>query len=119
MIRGMAYVMVAVLMLLVGAPVSAQQPGPHGGDKPPAGSAPPMDADRQSASPPMMQMCRQMMGHSGPMSEGMMSGGMMDRMPMMSGDPKHQAEMMAMRGEMMKAMGEIMTKYAERMRPAK
>jgi len=26
--------------------------------------------------------------------------------------------MMAMRGEMMKAMGDIMMKYAERMRPA-
>lgn len=132
MTRGMAYVVVAVLVLLSGAPVSAQQPGPHGGDKPPADAAQPMEADQQGASPHMMhmmQMCRQMMGHSGPMGGGMMGGGMMGggmmgggmmgRMPMMSGDPKHQAEMMAMRGEMMKAMGEIMIKYAERMRPAK
>jgi hypothetical protein len=47
-----------------------------------------------------------------------MGGGMMGMTPMMSGDPKEQAEMMAMRGEMMKAMGDIMMKYAERMRPA-
>ncbi len=110
-----------MLVLLSGAPVSAQQPGPHGGDKPPADAAQPMEADQQGASPhmmPMMQMCRQMMGHSGPMGGGMMGGGMMGRMPMMSGDPKHQAEMMAMRGEMINAMGEIMIKYAERMRPA-
>jgi hypothetical protein len=61
-----------------------------------------------------------MMGH-GPMTgmgRGMMGGGMMGTMPMMSGDPKQQAELMAMRGEMMKAMGDIMMKYAERMRPA-
>jgi hypothetical protein len=135
----MAYVVVAVLVLLSGAPVSAQQPGPHGGDKQPAGPAQPMEADQQGASPHMMHMCRQMMEHSGPMGGGgmmgggmmgggmmgggmmgggMMGGGMMGRMPMMSGDPKHQAEMMAMRGEMMKAMGDIMIKYAERMRPA-
>ena len=43
----------------------------------------------------------------------------MGMMPAMSGDPKQQAEMMAMRGEMMKALGDIMMKYAERMRPAK
>jgi hypothetical protein len=56
-----------------------------------------------------MDMCRQMMG-----------GGMMG-MPMMmgGGDPKQQAEMLAMRGEMMKAMGDIMLKYAQRAQPAK
>jgi hypothetical protein len=49
----------------------------------------------------------------------MMGGGMTGMMPMMSGDPTQRAEMMAMRGEMMKAMGDIMMKYAERMQPAK
>ena len=102
MTRGMAYVVVAVLVLLSGAPVLAQQPG----------------ADQQGRpSPQMMQMCRQMMGHEGP--TGGMGGGMMGMTPTMGGDPKQQAEMMAMRGEMMKAMGDIMMKYAERMRPAK
>ena len=43
-----------------------------------------------------------------------MMGGMM-----MSGDPKQQAEMMAMRGEMMKAMGDIMLKYAQRAQSVK
>ena len=68
-----------------------------------------------------MEMCRQMMGQGGmlggSMGPGMMGGGMMGGM-MMGGDPKQQAEMMAMRGEMMKAMGEIMMKYAPRMRSA-
>ena len=38
---------------------------------------------------------------------------------MMGGDPKQQADMMAMRGEMMKAMGEIMLKYSQRLSPTK
>ena len=69
-----------------------------------------------------IEMCRQMMGQAGMMGGGMSSGmmgpGMMDGM-MMSGDPKQQAEMMAMRGEMLKAMGDIMMKYAQRMQSAK
>jgi hypothetical protein len=116
MTRGMAYAVIAVLVLLSGAPVWAQQPGPsQGGGPQPPGAAQPMDvsgAEHQGRpSHHMMQMCRQMMGHEGPM------GGMMGTRPMMSSDPKQQAEMMAMRGEMMKAMGDIMMKYAERMRP--
>jgi len=55
---------------------------------------------------------------AGMMGGGMMGPGMMGGM-MMGGDPKQQAEMMAMRGEMMKAMGDIMLKYAQRMQPAK
>jgi hypothetical protein len=111
----MAYVVVAVLVLVSGAPVSAQQPG-H-----PPGATDVAGADQQGRPSPhmmqMMQMCRQMTEHSGPM--GGMGGGMMGMMPMTGGDPKQQADMMAMRGEMMKAMGDIMMKYAERMRPAK
>ena len=105
--------------------VSAQQPGhsPTAEPRPPAaapGSGVPQPHDQAQHGRHMMEMCRQMMGH-GPMAgmgRGMMGGGMMGMMPMMSGDPKQQAEMMAMRGEMMKAMGDIMMKYAERMRPA-
>ena len=48
----------------------------------------------------------------------MMGGGGMMPM-MMGGDPKQQAEMMAMRGEMMKAMGDIMLKYAQRAQSGK
>jgi hypothetical protein len=52
---------------------------------------------------PMMDMCRQMMAD-------------MVGMPMMGGvDPKERADMLQMRGEIMKAMGDIMMKYAGRM----
>jgi hypothetical protein len=52
----MAYVVVAVLVLVSGAPVSAQQPG----------------ADQQGRpSPQMMQMCRQMMAMRGEMMKAM------------------------------------------------
>ena len=49
----------------------------------------------------------------------MMGDGMMGMMPPGGGDPKQQAEMMAMRGEMMKAMGNIMIKYAQRVQSVK
>jgi len=65
-----------------------------------------------------MEMCRQMMGQGGMMGGRMMGPGMMGGM-MMGGDPKQQAEIMAMRGEMMKAMGDIMLKYAQRAQSAK
>jgi hypothetical protein len=84
----------------------------------PATAAPGMDAHMTQH----MEMCRQMMAQGGMMAggmePGMTGGGMMGGM-MVSGDPKQQAEMMAMRGEMMKAMGDIMMKYAQRMQSAK
>lgn len=55
----------------------------------------------------------------GGMMGGGMGPGMMSKPMMMGGDPKQQAEMLAMRGEMMKAMGDIMMKYAQRAQPAK
>ena len=115
--------------------VLAQQPQPPHDDKQmPVPSARPgmpgvgMDAHMAHH----MDMCRQMMGSGGMMSGGMMSGGMMgsgmmggmagggmmDSM-MTSADPKQRAEMMAMRGEMMRAMGDIMVKYAQRMQSGK
>jgi hypothetical protein len=102
----MSYVMAAALLLATVAFAGAQQPA----------AAP----DGQQAG--HMAMCRQMMGHGmmgGGMGPGMMGGGMMGMMPMMGGDAMQQPEMMAMRGEMMKAMGDIMMKYAQRMQPAK
>ena len=54
-----------------------------------------------------MEMCRQMMGGN---MMGMPMGGDAQRM-----DPKTMAQMMEMRGEMMKAMGEIMMKHAKTM----
>jgi hypothetical protein len=65
-----------------------------------------------------------MMGRStmgpGTMGDGTMDGPMAMMGPMGGGDPKQQADMMAMRGEMLKAMGDIMLKYSQRMQaPAK
>lgn len=105
----------------------AQQPShQHDASKePPAATAP--QAPTGGMAPQMaqqMEMCRMMMGHGGMMG-GSMGGDMMGpgmmRMPMMmgGGDPKEQAEMLAMRGEMMKAMGEIMMKYAQRAQSTK
>jgi hypothetical protein len=95
----------------------AQQPSQqHGaGQQPPAATGkPPMSGqDHDAHHAQHMEMCRQMMGQGGMMGGGMMGGGMMGG-AMMGGDPKQQAEMLAMRGEMMKAMGDIMLKYAQR-----
>jgi hypothetical protein len=67
-----------------------------------------------------MEMCQQMMAQGGMMGGGMGPGMMGGMMPMMmGGDRRQQADMMAMRGEMMKAMGEIILKYAQRAQPAR
>ena len=72
--------------------------------------APAPSPGMMGAGMPMMDMCRQMMG-------GTMG------MPMMGGaapaDPKEKADMLEMRGEMMKAMGDIMMKHARRMQGMK
>lgn len=126
------------LSLLVAGAARAQQPShEHSAtsQQPPASAPQPAtpaqgDQAHQMQHMQHMEMCRQMMmSHSGMMGDGMgpammrdgmMGRGMMGMMPMMmSGDPKQQAEMMAMRGEMMKAMGDIMMKYAQRMQSAK
>jgi hypothetical protein len=107
------FVASALFALLVVTPVQAQQPGasdPHH-PAPPAGSsaapAPAPTPGTAGGGMPMMDMCRQMM-------TDMMMG-----MPMTGGggpmDPKERAAMLQMRGEMMKAMGEIMMKHARRM----
>ena len=109
----------AVIALTFTVPVVLAQQSQHQHD---AGKQPPAPSTNQGTPGPgmdahmaqHMEMCRQMMGQ-----EGMMGGGMMRPGMMMGGDPKQQAEMMAMRGEMMKAMGDIMLKYAQRAQSAK
>jgi hypothetical protein len=121
----------AVVSMLTTA-AAAQQPAPqHGAGQPPSASAPHPSMPAQGPDAHMaqhMEMCRQMMAHSGMMGGrmgpgmmggGMMGGGMMGMPMMMSSDPKQQAEMLAMRGEMMKAMGDIMMKYAQRAQSGK
>jgi hypothetical protein len=51
----------------------------------------------------------------GMMSGGMMQGGMMPGMMGMMGGGQSDSRTMQMRGEMMKAMGDIMIKYGKRM----
>lgn len=108
--------------MLTTAMAGAQQPThQHDAGQPPPASAPKPSMPAQGPDAHMAQhmaMCRQMMGQpgmmGGGMGPGMMGGGMMGMPMMMGGDPKQQAEMLAMRGEMMKAMGDIMMKYAQR-----
>jgi hypothetical protein len=108
----------AVVSMLVGVRAWAQAPTHQhdAGKQAPGGSARPSTPGHGMEAHMMqhMEMCRHMMGQG-----GMMGGGMMGMPVMMGGDPKQQAEMMAMRGEMMKAMGEIMLKYAQRAQPGK
>jgi hypothetical protein len=100
-----------LLAMLIAAPGDAQQPGtandPQRGAPQGTAPAPPADSGSKAGDMAMMHMCRQMM-----------MGDMM-AMPMMGGhasaDPKDNAEMLQMRGEMMKAMGDIMMKHARRM----
>jgi hypothetical protein len=94
------------LMLVIGVgPVYAQAPT----DQPrPMAAAPGTGvmADPHGAGMmPMMDMCRQMM--SGSMGMGMTGDQKMD--------PKMMAHMLQMRGEMMKAMGDVMMKHGTMM----
>lgn len=121
-----ALVMAAVAVTFSVPVALAQQPQHQhdAGKQPPAASSKPdmPQAGMDAHMAQHMEMCRQMMGQGGMMGggmgPGMMGGGMMGGM-MMSGDSKQQAEMMAMRGEMMKAMGDIMLKYAQRAQSGK
>jgi len=99
------------LVLLVGvAPVFAQSPTTVGPAHPiaaaPSAAPGPRAEPREGTAMPMMDMCRHMMGAQTP---GMGAGGM---------DPTMMAHMLEMRGEMMKAMGEIMLKHGKMMREA-
>jgi hypothetical protein len=105
-----------LLVMLVVASVYAQQPAtpndPHHPATPattPATPAPSATPGPKGGEMQMPDMCRQMMGET-------------TAMPMMGGaapaDPKERADMLQMRGEMMKAMGDIMLKHARRMQGA-
>jgi hypothetical protein len=112
---------IVLLGTVPAARVDAQQPAtpkdPHHPDTP-AASAPATQPAQPAPAPGgmmSMEMCHQMM------TSHMMGGGMMG-MPM-SGesqkmDPKTMAQMLEMRGEMMKAMGDIMMKHAKKMQSA-
>jgi hypothetical protein len=106
------FVVGALLTMLFAMPGSAQQPGtandPHHPATPSATTTAPVPTPThgsKSGDMPMMEMCHQMMGDT--MGMPMMGGATMD--------PKERADMLQMRGEMMKAMGDIMMKHARRM----
>ena len=99
-----------VLFAVVAAvPAYAQQPttpqDPHHPDAGKGTSATPGTPPPPGAAMPM-EMCGQMMGDMMPMP--MMGSAM-------SAGPKERADMLQIRGEMMKAMGDIMMKHARRM----
>ncbi|HEV8585862.1 MAG TPA: universal stress protein [Methylomirabilota bacterium] len=101
-------VILALVLLLGAAPVWAQSPAaPH--HPPAAAPAPSPGGPAGGGAMPMMDMCRQMM--AGPMPG--MGGDQMGADAKM--DPKMMAHMLQMRGEMMKAMGEIMMKHGAMM----
>jgi hypothetical protein len=105
-----------MVLILIGsaAVMSGQMPmGSQGGQQ-----------EQPSGQQPMMgrgMMGMPMMGMMCPMMGGMM-GGQMDPsgvMSMMSGgqmDPKAMARMLELRGDMLKAMGEVMLKHSQAMR---
>ena len=129
----------AILAIAIVSTAGAQPPKgatPDAHSHPASGAAPstPTAAPAQTPSPGAhgqtpMAMCMEMMragggmmGHHG--GTGGSDGGMM-RGPMMGmgmsgtpADPKTMSQMMEMRGEMMKAMGDIMMKHAQKMRAA-
>ena len=106
----------ALFAVLIATPAHAQQPGASPGEHHPKAPAESSTAPPPAPAPgmkpggmPMMDMCRQMMGD-------------MMGTPMMGGaapaDAKEKAAMLQMRGEMMKAMGDIMMKHGRRMQGA-
>ena len=104
----------ALFALLIVTPALAQQsvtsPETHHPEPAAGTSATPAPTPMRGPNPaatPTMEICHQMMGD-------------MAAMPKMGGggiaDPKDRAEMLQMRGEMMKAMGDVMMKHARSMR---
>ncbi len=104
--KSLCLTLIGVMVLGLAALAAAQQPGaqmPMPGQPP---GQPPMMGSG------MMPMMHQMMGgHMDPSGMGMMGGGPMD--------PKTMGRMLQMRGEMMKAMGDILLKYGRMMEEGK
>ena len=99
-----------LVLVLIGSPIvmGGQMPmGSQGG------------AQEQPTQQPSM-MGRGMMGMMCPMMGGQMDpSGMMSLMGMMGGaemDPKVMARMLEFRGDLLKAMGEVMLKHARAMK---
>lgn len=112
----------SAMMILTTATASALAQGaaapadPHR-HQAPAASAPTTPA---SAAAMPMAMCRPMMGHEMAGGHEAMGGMAIGMGPMMRGAPAHpmdpetMAQMMEMRGEIMKPVGDIMMKHAKK-----
>src|SRR5512134_744704 len=102
-----SWVAILVLALALVVPAAAQPPAPHGGAQPGQHEgAAPAPGTARPGGPGMMG------GHRG-MAQGGMVEGMCPMMGMMGG--QMDGRTMQMRGEMMKAMGDIMIKYGKMM----
>ena len=118
--KRMIMVMSLIALILIGlADVSAQ--AQMGGQMPMMGQT--GQQDQPAGQPPMMgqgMMGRPMMGMPFP---GMGGGtGMMGMMRMMNSgqiDPKTAGRMMQLRGEILKAIGEVLLKYGKALEEAK
>jgi hypothetical protein len=105
-----------LVLVLIGSPVviGGQMPmGSHGGQQEQSSGQPSMMGREMTGMPMMSMMC--------PMMGGMM-GGQMDpsgMMSMMGGgqmDPKAMAQMLQLRGDMLKAIGDVLLKHSQAMR---
>ncbi len=108
-------VLTVAFVISAAASAFAQAPAAPGPRHPQEGAATPAPPGPQHGGMMPMEMCRQMMG--GQMMGGQMMGGgpMAGMHDMHATDPKMMSEMMELRGEMMKAMGDVMIKHARRM----
>lgn len=101
--------LIGVMVLGFAALAAAQQPG---GQMPMPGQPPGQPPMMGSGMMPMMhQMMSGQMDPSGMGMMGMTGGAQMD--------PKTMGRMLQMRGEMMKAMGDILLKYGKMMEEGK
>src|SRR5262245_11489247 len=101
------------------APTVPSQAQPHGGAHAPAQQPQqPMTGHMGQRGQDQMSMMCSMMG-SGRMSGGMMAGRMMGGGMIGTGDPKSQARILKLRGDMMKAMGDVLLKHAQEVEQAK
>ncbi|WP_345797487.1 hypothetical protein [Castellaniella sp. MT123] len=108
--------------------IGAGAPSVAATDAPAQAGGPGMMQQGQAGSgvPPMMRgggSWGMMDGQQGGMRSGqwmrggMMGGGMMNACPAMDGAGLDPKTMMQMRGEMMRAMGDILVKYADKIQP--
>jgi hypothetical protein len=104
-----------LVLVLIGSSVviGGQMPmGGHGGQQEQSFGQPSMMGREMMGMPMMSMMCPMMGGQMDP-------SGMMGMMSMMGGgqmDPKAMARMLQLRGDMLKAIGDVLLKHSQAMR---